>query len=200
MNIFDITASALTAQRLRMDTISGNLANVNTTRNADGTPGTYVRKNVVFSPIYENALSNLLPHRADNASGLSMAPSPSGISMGPNGRPLITTGITNEQPGAGVQAVRITNGNPDDMKAYHIPNHPDADENGMVMLPKDMRMVYDPAHPDAIKDGELRGYVIFPNINPITEMVDMMTATRAYEANVTALQSAKQMNQAALEI
>jgi flagellar basal-body rod protein FlgC len=57
-------------------------------------------------------------------------------------------------------------------------------------------MVYDPSHPDANKQG----YVEMPNINVVTEMVDMISASRAYEANVTALQSAKGMAQAALDI
>lgn len=58
------------------------------------------------------------------------------------------------------------------------------------------RLVYDPGHPDA--NGE--GYVAFPNIDPVTEMVDMISATRAYEANVTAINAAKTMAMRALEI
>jgi flagellar basal-body rod protein FlgC len=59
-----------------------------------------------------------------------------------------------------------------------------------------MRLVYDPSHPDANKDG----YVEFPNINPVTEMVDMISATRAYEANVNSIQAARSMGKAAMEI
>jgi flagellar basal-body rod protein FlgC len=51
------------------------------------------------------------------------------------------------------------------------------------------RRAYDPGHPDADADG----YVTLPNVNPVTEMVDLIDASRAYEANVTAMQSAKQM-------
>ena len=58
------------------------------------------------------------------------------------------------------------------------------------------KVVYDPGQPDA--DGE--GYVLMPNVNPITEMVDMITASRAYEANVAAVQAAKQMFAKALDI
>jgi flagellar basal-body rod protein FlgC len=58
------------------------------------------------------------------------------------------------------------------------------------------RLVYDPAHPDANEAG----YVAYPNVNPVTEMVDMMAATRAYQANVTVLNAAKQMALKALEI
>ena len=58
------------------------------------------------------------------------------------------------------------------------------------------KKVYDPSHPDANAEG----YVELPNINPITEMVDMISATRAYEANVTAMQSSKSMDRASLDI
>jgi len=58
------------------------------------------------------------------------------------------------------------------------------------------RLVYDPQHPDANSDG----YVLMPNINVVTEMVDLITATRAYEANITAINAAKSMAMKALEI
>lgn len=62
--------------------------------------------------------------------------------------------------------------------------------------PTEPRLVYDPAHPDARDDG----YVVYPDVNVMTEMVDMITASRAYEANVTAMNAAKDMIQRALEI
>ena len=62
--------------------------------------------------------------------------------------------------------------------------------------PIEPRLVYDPAHPDARADG----YVVFPDINIITEIVDMITASRAYEANVTTLDTSKNMFSRALEI
>lgn len=63
------------------------------------------------------------------------------------------------------------------------------------------RLEYDPTHPDAIQeDGDLKGYVRYPNVNPVKEMVDMITASRAYEANVTVMNSAKSMALKALEI
>jgi len=58
------------------------------------------------------------------------------------------------------------------------------------------RLVYDPGHPDA----DARGYVSMPNVQPVTEMVDLITASRAYEANVTVMQTAKQMFTKTLEI
>ncbi len=66
----------------------------------------------------------------------------------------------------------------------------------IVEDPSALRTVYDPNHPDADEDG----YVHYPNVNPVTEMVDMMTATRAYEANVTAMNAAKNMALKALDI
>ncbi len=62
------------------------------------------------------------------------------------------------------------------------------------------RFVYDPTHPDAIKYGDKEGYVEMPNVNPVIEMVDMMEASRAYEANSTMIQSAKNMFNSALNI
>jgi len=176
MDVFDITASALTAQRLRMDAISSNLANINTTRKLDGTIGAYRRKNVVFAPILQDAgkqFSNTEFSRAD-FKHMPMKAAKNGLSIGGDGKPLLTIGITHtEYDGAGVQVVNITEDN----------NTP-------------MRKIFDPSHPDA----DAKGYVEMPNVNVVTEMVDMISASRAYEANVTAMQSAKGMAQAALEL
>ena len=62
------------------------------------------------------------------------------------------------------------------------------------------RMVYDPTHPDAIKSGPYTGYVEYPNVNIVNEMVDMISANRAYEANASVIQGSKEMFGAALEI
>lgn len=134
---FDISASALTAERLRMDLISNNIANANTTRTKEGGP--YTRKVPVFMEVIEETL---------NAQGQMVS------------RP------------AGVKVVRIK-----------------PDENPP-------RFVYDPSHPDANADG----YVLYPDINPVVEMVNLISASRSYEANVTAFNSAKDMYRAALEI
>ena len=176
MDSYDITASALTSQRLRMDTISSNLANVNTTRKADGTIGAYRRKNVVFAPILEQAGNRFgVPFATGDGSGsMPMKPAPSGVSIGPDGKPMLMASVSqNSFGGAGVQVVQVA----DDQKTP-------------------MHMVYDPSHPDAND----KGYVEMPNVNVVNEMVDMISASRAYEANVTALQSLKGMNQSALQI
>ena len=68
--------------------------------------------------------------------------------------------------------------------------------NGILEDPTDFRTVYDPGHPDA----DSSGYVRMPNVNVVEEMVDMISATRAYEANVTALDAAKTMIAAAIDI
>lgn len=146
MGMFDsmkVSASGLAAERLRMDVIAENLANVNTTRGADGLP--YRRHEVIFQEIVDNAASS-----AYGSSGSSSTSTPNG----------------------GVEVVGITED------------------------PSPLRAVYDPAHPDS----DANGYVYLPNINPVTEMVDMTTATRAYEANVTALNAAKNMAMKALDI
>lgn len=136
----DAAASGLTAERLRMDVISNNIANANTTRTAEGGP--YRRRVVVFEP------------RTGQEFGFSKA-------------------LANEmKPGNGVRAVDITTDN------------------------TPFRTIYDPSHPDANQNG----YVEMPNLNIVTEMVDMITASRAYEANVTAVNSAKSMAMKALDI
>lgn len=137
----DAAASGLTAERLRMDVISNNIANVNTTRTAQG--GAYRRQMVVFAPRENEAtFAQVL---SDKLSG---------------------------DVGNGVRVVGITK----DTSAT--------------------RRIYDPAHPDANPDG----YVEMPNVNVVSEMVDMITATRAYEANVTTINTAKSMALKALEI
>lgn len=62
------------------------------------------------------------------------------------------------------------------------------------------RMVYDPGHPDAIQSGPNKGYVEYPNVNIVNEMVDMISASRAYEANASVIQGSKEMFSAALQI
>lgn len=142
-NSFNISASALTAQRLRMDVISQNIANVNTTRTEDGTP--YRRKTVVFQE--KEADIPFSQYLSDQSRRQYMA-------------------------GGGVRVTAI------------------------VEDPAPFREVYDPSHPDADENGIVR----MPNVEIVTEMVNMISATRAYEANVTALNASKSMAQKALEI
>jgi flagellar basal-body rod protein FlgC len=133
-----ISASGLSAERLRMDTIASNIANATTTRGENGQP--YRRKVAVFQ---ENLMKEI-----DASTGKS------------------------KETLSGVKAVGI-----------------EEDQS-------ELKRVYDPTHPDA--DSE--GYVNMPNVNILNEMADMMAATRAYEANVSALNSEKSMFLKALEI
>ena len=146
MGMFDalnVSATGLTAERLRMDVTAENLANAQTTRGADGGP--YRRKEVVLGEV-----------SASGGFGSQLA-----SAMGrAGGRP----------GGVEVQAIAE-----------------DATPG---------KLVYDPGHPDANADG----YVRMPNVDTVAEMVDLISASRAYEANVTAMQAAKQMFSKTLDL
>lgn len=124
----NISASGMSAQRLRMDIIASNIANVQTTRTSQGGP--YRKKEVVFASI----LNNKMPE--------------------------------------GVRVAEIFSD------------------------PSPFRLLYNPQHPDANPEG----YVAMPNVNIITEMIDMIVTTRSYEANVTAFKSAQNIFNKALEL
>ncbi len=127
-----IAATGLSAERLRMDIIASNIANVNTTRTEDGGP--YKRKIAVFKENLDNSINN------NKLGGVEVA----GI-------------VEDTTP----------------LKRVYDPNHPDADEEGFVMM---------------------------PNVDILNEMADLIIATRSYEANVTALNASKSMFLKALEI
>ena len=139
----EISASALTAQRLRINVTAENLANAQTTKTADGTP--YRRKEVYLEAVPKGGFGSQLSKAMGGGAGVA--------------------------PG-GVQAKAIT----------------EDETNG--------KLVYDPGHPDA----DERGYVRMPNVDTVTEMVDLIDAQRAYEANVTAMSASKQMFAKTLEI
>jgi flagellar basal-body rod protein FlgC len=145
-NGFNISASGLTANRMRMDVVSSNIANANTTRaqlvNGEWVP--YRRKSVELSQSGVSPFQQQLQSAMNNQS----------------------TKIS------GVTVSKID----EDQAPFTLsfdPSHPDADENGYVRL---------------------------PNVDPIKEMVDLMSATRSYEANITALNASKNMFMKALEI
>ena len=140
LNSMNISASALTATRLRMDVITENMANMNTTRTENGDP--YRRRFVVFQEKQGDSAFASFFNRAQNTSG------------------------------GGVRVVAIGE-DQSEFKLDYNPNHPDADENGFVRM---------------------------PNVEVVQEMVDMMSAFRAYEANVTALNTMKDMAMKTLEI
>jgi flagellar basal-body rod protein FlgC len=136
---FAISASALRAQRLRMDVIAANLANAQSTRTPEGGP--YRRRDVVLEALPQG-------ESFDDMLGPGAAPS---------------------------AAVKVTR---------------------VVEDRRPPQLVFDPGHPDA----NAQGYVAMPNVNVVTEMVDLMAATRAYEANVAALNATKRVLEAALDI
>jgi flagellar basal-body rod protein FlgC len=132
-----VSASGLTAERLRMDVISNNIANVNTTVTPEGTP--YRRQSVIFGEVPEGSFPSML--------------------RGAQGA---------KETGGGVRVLGI-----------------EKDRGPFKQVP------------DA---NSPTGYSYLPNIEPVIEMVDLITATRAYDAGVTAIGAAKQMQQKALEI
>lgn len=140
---FGVNASGMTAERYRMDIISQNVANANTTRTEDGTP--YKRKIVTFSE----------------------------RNMDPTKFGTIFAKSRGMDVGDGVKVSRVF----EDEKS-------------------EMKRVYDPAHPDADEDG----YVWYPNVDIVTEMTNMIDATRAYEANATAFTASKSMAMKGLNI
>lgn len=127
-DILNVAATGMSAQRIRISSVSANLANVNTTRTAEGGP--YVRQDVIFKQILEGELK---------------------------GGVKVTEVVKDEKPPI---------------------------------------LKYEPGHPDADEEG----YVAYPNINPIEEMVNMLEASKSYEANATVLNTAKQLAMKALEI
>jgi flagellar basal-body rod protein FlgC len=133
----EVASSGLSAERIRMNTVASNLANVRTTRTAEGGP--YKRLDPVFEAVNIDRLK---------------------------GTPTLARGVSL------VQVQRIM---------------------------EDQRpgtMVYEPGHPDANAEG----YVEYPNVNAVEEMVNMITASRAYEAGVTSIDTIKQMARSAIEI
>lgn len=139
-----IGASGLLAQRLRLDVISNNIANAQTTRTDEGGP--YRRQDVVFQ-----------------AEGQRKGGLPSFIAA----RHEALEPLAN-----GVQVAQITTDESEGLR------------------------VYDPTHPDADEEG----FVTYPNVNPVVEMTNMLSATRSYEANLTVIDAAKRMALKALDI
>jgi flagellar basal-body rod protein FlgC len=134
---FEISASGLAAQRIRMNTIASNLANARTTRTEAGTP--YRRVDPVFQAVPLGGIDEI------------------------------------SAPRRGASLVRV---------------------NRLVEDQRPGQMIYEPGHPDA----NTAGYVEYPNVNVVEEMVNMLTASRAYEAGVTCIEGVKQMARSAIDI
>jgi flagellar basal-body rod protein FlgC len=175
-----ISASGLSAQRVRMETIASNIANAETTHDVNGQP--FRRKVAMLAG-------------GDGPAGAGSAP------LAP-GQPIGTSGPFN-----GVNAFEVPSGEfpADGPRQIEVPvletNGPGGTQAGVHVagIQEDMtpgRLVYDPGHPDADKNG----YVHYPNVNVTDEMVDMMDARRVYEANASVFQAAKGMLKQALNI
>ncbi|CAM2766705.1 flagellar basal body rod protein FlgC [Campylobacter hyointestinalis] len=155
---FDISGYGLSAQRFRMNVISSNIANANTTRTAEGGP--YRRREVIFKAIdFDKQLNNTINSKNDF--------------------------LQNENP-------------------LDDPDAPDFPKPALMSVivdkvvrdDKDFKLKFDPNHPDA----DAKGYIMLPNINPVIEMADLIEATRAYQANVSAFQSAKTIANSAIDM
>lgn len=143
LSSFDISASGLTAERQRLDIAAENLSNTNTTRTESGGP--YRRKMVVLQEVPSTTFRTKF------------------------------NGLLNRSASAAKGGVKVTE---------------------IVEDQRDLNPVYDPDHPDADENG----YVMMPNVDPVKETIDGMSATRSYEANITAFNAMKLMAQKALEI
>ncbi|EKD5182017.1 flagellar basal body rod protein FlgC [Campylobacter jejuni] len=155
---FDISGYGLSAQRFRMNVISSNIANANTTRTAEGGP--YRRREVIFKATDFDKLLNGQINKDNNFLKYE--------------NPLNDPSSPEEAKPA-IQSVVV---------------------DKVVRDDKDFRMKYDPSHPDANAEG----YVAYPNVNPVIEMADLIEATRAYQANVSAFTSAKTISQSAIDL
>lgn len=134
--VMDTSASGLVTQRIVMDAVAGNVANMESTRDLQGRPNPYQRRVPLLAP----------------------------------GR--LEEGV--EKPGVRVQAI--------------------------VKDPSPFELRYQPDHPDAVREGALKGYVRFPNVDQHTEMLNMMVALRAYEANITVMEAAKSAFRSSLRL
>jgi flagellar basal-body rod protein FlgC len=158
LNSFDISGYGLSAQRVRVNTISSNIANAQTTRTDEGGP--YRRKEVVFKAVdFNDYYNEALGKQTQSATY----------------RDPLNEGEFGKKVNPAIMSVVVDKISRDDSapQLKYEPNHPDADANG---------------------------YVAYPNINPVVEMADLVEATRSYQANVAAFESAKNMANSAISL
>ena len=158
LSSFDISSYGLSAQRYRMEVISSNIANANTTRTSEGGP--YQRQDVVFKAIDFNKTLNAKIASQNNMLDYE----------NPLDDPFLQ-----ENANPAIMSVKV---------------------DKVVRDESEFKYKYDPSHPDANSEG----YVAYPNVNPVIEMSNLVEATRAYQANVSAFQSAKSIAQSAIDI
>ena len=175
MNLFammEASGKAMQAERMRAEVVAANMANAETTRTSTG--GVYHRQHVVFAANPDDPeFANTFNAIAGNTSTNTANSASASLATATTLPPLLPlnwTGSATAPPGVHIAAVV---------------------EDTSAPLKR-----YDPGHPDAGPDG----YVSYPDINPLTEMVDLMGATRAYGLNSSAVQAEKGMITSALEI
>jgi flagellar basal-body rod protein FlgC len=173
MNLFgvmDVSASALKAERVRAEVVASNMANAETTLTPEGGP--YRRHHVVFAAEGGGSFQQSMAGQIDAMNEPSgSAFSDVGFGSGASGGFSVGFNDVKAAPG-GVSVAGVIEDNSEPLRRY------------------------DPQHPDAGPDG----YVAYPDINPLTEMVDLMGATRAYGMNASAVQAEKNMLSASLDI
>lgn len=158
LSSYDISGYGLSAQRVRVNTISSNIANAQTTRTDEGGP--YRRRSVVFKAIdFGKQLNNNIEK---NNNLLEYSDPLDEQDFGKKPKPAIMSVIVNK----------------------------------IVRDDRAPKMKFEPGHPDA----NAQGYVAYPNINPVIEMADLIEATRAYQSNVAAFQSSKNLANSAIDI
>lgn len=155
----DIAASGMSAQRMRMDAISANIANAETT-NVDGKGGPYLRQHIQIKPSPKQTFKSILREQVLN---------------------LKRTDTAHMLPSRNSKRTEST---------------PQVEGNSVQLPNMKKNVVYDPSHPDADKNG----FVVYPDVNELEEMVDLMDAGRSFEANVTVVNAAKSMILKSLEI
>ncbi len=151
LSSFDISGYGLSAQRFRINVVSSNIANANSTRTDEG--GAYRRREVIFKAFDFNKELNRALGKDNN---LLKYEDP------------LSEGVWDKEPKPSIMSVYV---------------------DKIVRDDKEPILKYEPSHPDADENG----YVAYPNVNPVVEMADLIEATRAYQANVAAFQSAKNM-------
>jgi flagellar basal-body rod protein FlgC len=204
LSSLNIPGSALTAEQYRLNLIAQNISNTETTRRADGRPGPYRRKTPVYQEINEapdfadrlgRQLAGMRGDRHDIPGYLRPNPGrtvaannavyirPEFTGSALNGVPRQTSGeyIRNRYPVGGSQQGQYHGG----VRIFKV-----------IEDPTPGRLIYDPEHPDANEEG----YVEMPNVEMLNEMVNMMGASRAYEANVQVVNAIRAMAMRALDI
>jgi len=155
---FDISGYGLSAQRFRMNVISSNIANANTTRTSEGGP--YQRREVVFKATdFDKALNEQMKEKNNMLDYENPLDDPF---LQKDANPAIMSVVVDK----------------------------------VVRDDSEFRLKYDPSHPDSNSEG----YVSYPNINPVIEMADLIEATRAYQANVAAFQSSKNIANSSIDM